>query len=182
MKDANSFTKNVLYFHSNSSKPLLCLSLVLVTSDNHDEGHALGSDKEWVIKDIAGVLLTMELECFVAVLGLAYELPYLPEDNVHREKDLSHFSMVDNAFSFTMGMMHKTGEHILDIVYYGDAYFTKDFEKAKASSSSKSTLKGINKFRIFAPASPALSSKVAGLSSVVRRPSLRASDTGMDIV
>jgi hypothetical protein len=39
----------------------------------------------------------------------------------------------------------------------------------------------MNKFKIFAPASPAFSSKVAGLSSAARRPSLRASDTGMDI-
>ena len=82
-----------------------------MTIDNHEHGRALGSDpKEWVIKDIAGVLLTMELERFVAVLGLAYELPYLPDDNARRERDLLHFAMVDNAFSFTTGMMHKPGE------------------------------------------------------------------------
>jgi hypothetical protein len=124
VKDANSFVKNILYLHGNLLEPLLCFSLVLVTCDNHEHGRALGSDpKEWVIKDIAGVLLTMELERFVAVLGLAYELPYLPDDNARRESDLLHFAMVDNAFSFTTGMMHKIGEHTLDIVYYGNTYY-----------------------------------------------------------
>jgi hypothetical protein len=66
--------------------------------------------------------LLEELERFVAVLGLVYELPYLPDDNVRREIDLLHFAMVDNAFSFTTGMMHKNGECTLDIVYYGDTY------------------------------------------------------------
>ena len=119
VKDSNSFTKNVLYLHGNSSEPLLCFSIVLVTCDNHQRGRSLGSEpKEWVLKDIAGVLLTMELERFVAVLGLAYELPYVPDDNVRRESDLLHFAMVDNAFSFTTGMMHKMGECILNIAYY----------------------------------------------------------------
>ena len=39
----------------------------------------------------------------------------------------------------------------------------------------------MNKFKIFAPASPAFSGKAAGLSSAACRPSLRASDVGMDI-
>ena len=183
VKDSNSFTKNVLHLHGNS-EPLLCFSLVLVTIDNHEHGRALGSDpKEWVIKDIAGVLLTMELERFVAVLGLAYELPYLPDDNARRERDLLHFAMVDNAFSFTTGMMHKTGKVflILYIKGYLLLYSTKEFDKAKAGSSkSTPNPKGINKFKIFAPPSPAFSSKVAGLSSAGRRTSLRASDTGTD--
>jgi hypothetical protein len=40
----------------------------------------------------------------------------------------------------------------------------------------------MNKSKIYAPASPALSSRVATLSSAARRPSLRASDTGMDVL
>jgi hypothetical protein len=40
----------------------------------------------------------------------------------------------------------------------------------------------MNKNKIFAPASPAYSGKVAALSSATRRTSLRASDTGMDVV
>jgi len=94
----------------------LCFSIVLVTCDNHQRGRLLGTDKEWVVKDIAGVLLTMELERFVAVLGLAYDLPYVSEDNLRKETDLLHFSMVENAFSFTTGMMHKNGECIQNIL------------------------------------------------------------------
>lgn len=60
----------------------------------------------------------MELERFVAVLGLAYELPYLPDDNARRERDLLHFAMVDNAFSFTTGMMNKTGEFFFFWILY----------------------------------------------------------------
>jgi hypothetical protein len=40
----------------------------------------------------------------------------------------------------------------------------------------------MNKHRIFAPASPAFSSKAGVLSSAARKPSLRASETGMAIV
>lgn len=88
----------------------MCFSLVIVTSDNHERGRSLGSEKEWVLKDIAGVLLTMELERFVSVLGLAYQLPYVPDDSAHSDTDLLHFSMIENAFSFTTGMMHKSGK------------------------------------------------------------------------
>lgn len=111
VKDANSFIKNALYLHGVSSAPVLCFSLILVTHDNHEHGRILGSEpKEWVIKDVAGVLLTMELERLVAVLGLAYELPYVPDDSARREQDLLHFAMIENAFSFTTGMMLKSGE------------------------------------------------------------------------
>ena len=115
VKDANSFTKNALYLHGISSAPLLCFSLILVTHDNHEYGRTLGSDpKEWVIKDIVGVLPAMELERFIAVLGLAYELPYVPDDSAHREGDLLHLAMVDNAFSFTTSMMLKNGELLME--------------------------------------------------------------------
>lgn len=122
VKDTNSFAKNVLYLHGNTSDPVLCFSLVLVMSDNHDEGRSLGSEKEWVLKDIAGVLHVMELERFVAVLGLAYDLPYLPDDSARRETDLLHFSMVENSFCFTTSMTHNTGEYSLNIVYYANTY------------------------------------------------------------
>ena len=106
-----TYTKNVLYLHGGSD-PLLCFSLILVTGDNHNRPRTFGSEKEWVLKDIAGVLLTMELERLVSVIGLAYQLPYLPDDNACRESDLLHFSMVENAFSFTTSMMHNNGELI----------------------------------------------------------------------
>ena len=117
IKDINSFAKNVLYLHGISSAPLLCFSLVLVTRDCHEQGRILGSEpKEWVIKDIAGVLPAMELERFIAVLGLAYQLPYVPDDNTRREQDLLHLTMVDNAFCFTTTMMLKSGENSLNIL------------------------------------------------------------------
>ena len=59
---------------------------------------------------------------------------------------------------------------------------TTEFDNAKAGSSSKSTPKGMNKGKIFAPASSAFSSKAGVLSSAVRKASLRASETGMDIL
>ena len=59
---------------------------------------------------------------------------------------------------------------------------TIEFDKAKASSSNSTSTPKINRHKIFAPASPAFSGKAAALSSSGRRPSLRASDTGMDVV
>ena len=110
IKDASSFTKNALYLHGVSSAPLLCFSLVLIIRDNHEHGRVFGSEpKEWVIKDVAGVLLTMELERFIAVLGLAYELPYIHDDGARREQDLLHLTMFENGFNFATGMMLKTG-------------------------------------------------------------------------
>lgn len=114
VKDANSFTKNALYLHGLPSSPLLCFSIVLVTRDHHEGGRVLGSyPKEWVVKDVSGVLLTMELERFIAVLGLAYRLPYVPDDSARREHDLLHLPMNDNAFNFSTGMMLKSGEYSL---------------------------------------------------------------------
>jgi hypothetical protein len=89
VKDTNSFVKNALYLHGNLSGPVLCLSLVLITRDNHETGRTFGSEpKEWVMKDVAGVMLTMELERFIAVLGLAYNLPYVPDDSARRESKI----------------------------------------------------------------------------------------------
>ena len=119
VKDANTFTKNALYFHGLSSAPMLCFSLMLVTCDHHKGGRVIGSDpKEWVVKDVAGVLLTMELERFIAVLGLAYELPYVPDDSACREHDLLHLTMVDNTFSFATEMMPKSSECSLDVLIF----------------------------------------------------------------
>ena len=53
--------KNLLYLHG-SNTPLLCFSIILVTRDNHEHGHTIGSDPKWVFKDIVGVLPAMEQE------------------------------------------------------------------------------------------------------------------------
>lgn len=110
VKDTNSFTKNALHLHGVSSAPVLCFSIILVTRDRHEHGEAHGASKEWMMKDIAGVLHVMELERFIAVLGLVYELPFVPNDSARRATDLLHLSMVDNAFSFATKMMQKNGK------------------------------------------------------------------------
>jgi len=183
VKDQSSYTKNALYLHGVSSAPLLCFSLVLVTRDNHESGRVLGSGvKEWVLKDVAGVLLTMELERFIAVLGLSYEL-HVPDDDARREHDLLHLAMIDNAFSFATGMMPKGVSIVWSyFILLSYLYFTTDFDNLKLGSSSKSTPKGNNRRKIFAPASPAFSSKAGVLPFTPRKASLRASDTGMDLL
>ena len=108
----------MLHLYGEPSAPVLCFSLVLVTGDHHKRGRTFGSDpKEWFVKEICGVLLTMELEHFIAVLGLAYELPYKPDDSARQEKDLLHFTLVNNAFSFVTSMMSKNGEFGFDFTY-----------------------------------------------------------------
>ena len=155
---------------------MLCFSLVLVTHDNHEHDRSLGSDpKEWIIKDVAGVLLTMELECFVAVLGLVYELPYVPDESACREQDLLHLTMVENTFSFATTVMLKKGKSCGLVIYFiwlVHLYLTTEFDVAKAGSSLMSTPKHMNKNKIFAPASPAFSSKAAVLSSAPCKQSL----------
>ena len=117
VKDANTYTKNTLYLHGISSAPLLCFSLILVTRDNHENGRTFGSEhKEWILKDIVGVLPAMELERFVAILGLAYKLPYVPNDGARREGDLLYLSMIDNAFCFSTSMISKSGECHPDVL------------------------------------------------------------------
>jgi len=116
VKDADSYTKNALYLHGLSSAPLLCISLVVITRDNHEYGRSFRSEsKEYFLKDVSGVMLAMELERFIAVLGLAYELPYVPNNNTRKESDLLYFSMVDNAFNFSSRMISKAGECLNDL-------------------------------------------------------------------
>jgi hypothetical protein len=110
VKDATGFP-DALHLHGLSSTPLTCFSLVLVIQDNHQHPRALGS--EWVQKDIFGVLHNMELERLVAVLGLAYNLPYVADDGARREGDLLHFQMIKNGFAFSTRMMAASGEHSL---------------------------------------------------------------------
>jgi len=43
----------------------------------------------------------MELEQMVAVIGLAYKLPYVPDDSARRDNDVLRFAMSNNAFSFS---------------------------------------------------------------------------------
>ena len=85
--------------------PLLCFSVIITTADNHIEGCTFGPSNEWIIKDIAGVFPAMELERAIAVIGLAFKMPYVPADSARTAFDVLHFTMDDNAFSFSTSMM-----------------------------------------------------------------------------
>jgi len=83
-------------------------------NDCLEDGRTFGSDPKslWVVKQIDAVLAAVELERLVAVPGLAFRLPYVPDDSARTVSDLLHFSMAGNAFSFTTVMVGKSGEHL----------------------------------------------------------------------
>ena len=187
VKGSNSYTKNMLHLYGKSSAPVLCFSLVLVMGDHHEHGRTFGSEpNKWLIKEIAGVLLTMELERLVAMLGLIYELPYVPDDGARREKDLLHLTMADNAFCFVTSMISKGGEFTVEfssaclLLIFGVIYIIDSYGQAGPSSSKPAFMRK-TKHDIFAPASPAQSGRVQ-TSASLRKPVLRASDTGMNIL
>ena len=149
-------------------------------SDNLEQGRTFGTEpKEWFVKEVTGVLLTMELERLVAVLGLAYKLPYVPNNNARREQDLLHLAMIDNAFCFGTTMMSKSGEFYIGFFMF-IALLRHAFTEYNNHTrpSSKLAPKGKSKRDIFAPASPALSGRVSTSGATSRKSSLRASDTG----
>jgi hypothetical protein len=47
----------------------------------------------------------MELERVIAVIGLAFKMPYVPADSARTASDILHFTMDDNVFSFSTSMM-----------------------------------------------------------------------------
>ena len=69
------------------------------------EGRTFGPSNEWIVKDIGGVFPTMELERAIAVIGLAFKMPYVPADSARTTFDVLHFTMDENAFSFSTSMM-----------------------------------------------------------------------------
>ena len=87
------------------SIPLLCFSVIITTTDNHIEGQTFGSSNEWIVKDICGVLPAMELERAIAVIGLAFKMPYVLADSARTAFNVLHFTMDDNAFSFSTSIM-----------------------------------------------------------------------------
>ena len=202
VKDATSFP-DALHLYGFSSTPLTCFSLVLVIQDNHQRPRALGS--EWVQKDIFGVLHSMELERLVAVLGLAYDLPYVADDGARRDGDLLRFQMIKNGFAFSTRIMGASGEHSLD-VFHGrlcHLYFVLDYNKAtgkagstsrllstpkrasmstpkQASASSTPKQKQASTSNFYAPSTPSISSK-QGTSSSTAKNSLHVTDTGMAV-
>jgi len=115
-KDLGAYTKNLLHLYGQSSEPLLCFSLVVVMNDNLENGRTFASSDPktpWVVKEIDAVLPSLELERLVAVLGLVFRLPYVPDDSARAATDLLHFTIVDGAFSFTTVMALQSGERCL---------------------------------------------------------------------
>ena len=47
----------------------------------------------------------MELERVIAVIGLTFKMPYVPDDSARTAFDVLHFTMFDNAVSFSIAMM-----------------------------------------------------------------------------
>ena len=182
IKDLGTYMKNLLYLYGQASKPLLCFSIVLVINDSLEDGQTFGSDPklQWVVKQIDAVLAAVELECLVVVVGLAFRLPYVPDDSAHAAMDLLYFPMAGSAFSFTTVMASKSGEQIfvcckwLWYLYY----FITEVDGKKMKSTSNVN---VPKCSIFALASPALS-KSAPSSSGACKPALHASETGIGFI
>ena len=175
--------KNLLFLHGSNS-PLLCFSLILVTCDNHERGRTIGTDPKWVFKDIVGVLPAMEQERLIAVLGLTYQLPYVPDDSARRESDLFYFSMIDNSFCFMTSMSKDSGKyHFIIYLFSMLTAYISEYEAALAlaagEKSSKSTSLQVDKGGFYAPASPAYSRKGATSSYAARKASIRPHETGM---
>ena len=77
-KDVGKSIKNSIHLFGQSAEPLLCFSVIMVMGDNHEDGLEFGSETGWIIKSVPGVLPSLELERLVSVLGLAFQLPYVP--------------------------------------------------------------------------------------------------------
>ena len=135
IKDANRYNKNMLHLHGTPSLPLLCFSVIITTTDNHDQGHTFGSNNEWIIKDICGVFPAMELEREIAVIGLAFQRPYIPADSARTVFDVLHFTMDDNAFIFANMIKEGTLVACSSIIYFNNsAYFIVDYRRNLAVS------------------------------------------------
>ena len=117
IKDTGKNVKNAIHLFGQSAEPLLCFSVIVVIGDNHEDGLAFGSDMGWVVKSVPGVLPSMELERLVALLGLAFRMPYVPDDSARRETDILYISMNKNAFNFSTVTTPAAGEGILPILY-----------------------------------------------------------------
>lgn len=66
----------------------------------------------------------MELERAIAVIGLAFKMPYFPADSARTAFDVLHFTMDDNAFSFSTSMMKEGTSVVFPLWIYIDLYFS----------------------------------------------------------
>ena len=116
IKDTGKSIKNAIHLFGQSAEPLLCFSVIMVIGDNHKDGLEFGSEMGWVVKSMPGVLPSMELEHLVALLGLAFRMPYVPDDSACHETDILYISMNKNAFNFSTVTMPAAGVSILPIL------------------------------------------------------------------
>jgi hypothetical protein len=121
-KDVGKSIKNSIHLFGQSAEPLLCFSVVMVMGDNHEDGLEFGSETGWIVKSVPGVLPSLELEHLVSVLGLAFQLPYVPDDSSRRDMDILYVSMYKNAFNFSTVTTPAAGEGILPIQYCTNSY------------------------------------------------------------
>ena len=84
IKDTGKNVKNAIHLFGQSAELLLCFSIILVIGDNHEDGLVFGTETGWVVKSMPGMLPSIELEHLVALLGLAFRMPYVPDDSAHR--------------------------------------------------------------------------------------------------
>jgi hypothetical protein len=113
----------MIHLQGSPSLPLLCFSVIVTTTDNHIEGRIFGPSNEWIVKDICGVLPAMELERAIAVIGLAFKMPYFPPDSARTVFDVLHFTMDDNAFSFSTTLMKEGVLVTLLLKIYHNIFF-----------------------------------------------------------
>ena len=59
----------------------------------------------------------MELERAIAVIGLAFKMPYVLADSARMAFNVLHFTMDDNAFSFSTSIM-KEGVLVIFIIIF----------------------------------------------------------------
>jgi len=123
----------------------------------------------------------MELEHLVALLGLAFRMPYVPDDSAHCETDILYISMNKNAFNFSTVTTPAAGESILPILCcINFLHFATDVAAAKKAAEATGS-KLVGKKGLFAPASPAMSRKKP-TSTATRKYSLRATETGTHLL
>jgi len=114
-------------------------------------------------------------------------MPYVPADSARTEFDVLHFTMFDNAFSFSTSMM-KEGAFNL---FFSSSMYTNlfifvlvvDYKRDIAAmqvttAGQSSTLKCAVRKGLFASASPASSNNISS-SAGIRKPSLRPPETGV---
>jgi hypothetical protein len=122
IKDVGKNIKNSIHLFGQSAELLLCFSVIMVIGDNHKDGLEFGSEIGWIVKSMPGMLPSLELERLVSLLGLAFQLLYVPDDSSRRDTDILYVSMHKNAFNFSMVTTPAVGECILPIQYCANSY------------------------------------------------------------